>query len=86
MGISTATLHRIAKKGGFLFKVSTSNRGHDRAPDPAPYAAKLERLKALRDVGLSRNQVAKQMDVSNDVLIRLIETYEVDFPIRQTRK
>lgn len=81
-GYSTATLHRIAKQGGFLFKVSTARRGKGRAIDRVADAAKLEQLKALRDDGLSRYQASKQMGISDKLLDRLISDYEIDFPAR----
>ncbi|MEE3637051.1 hypothetical protein UIA24_22750 [Pseudomonas sp. AL 58] len=81
-GYSTATLHRIAKQGGFLFKVSTARRGKGRAIDRVADAVKLEQLKALRDGGLSRYQASKQMGISDKLLDRLISDYEIDFPAR----
>lgn len=81
-GYSTATLHRIAKQGGFLFKVSTARRGKGRAIDRVADAVKLEQLKALRDDGLSRYQASKQMGISDKLLDRLISDYEIDFPAR----
>ncbi|ATR83031.1 hypothetical protein CS390_10955 [Pseudomonas sp. HLS-6] len=81
-GYSTATLHRIAKQGGFLFKVSTARRGKGRAIDRVADAAKLEQLKALRNGGLSRYQASKQMGISDKLLDRLISDYEIDFPAR----
>lgn len=81
-GLSTATLHRIAKQGGFLFKVSEGRRSNGQKTDPAADAAKLERLAILRDCGLSRAAVAKRMEISDKLLYRLIDDYGIDFPVR----
>ena len=83
-GLSISTLYRISVEGGFNFRDGREqNRG--RATDKAEDARKCERLKALRDVGLSRHQVAMQMQISNKQLDRLISNYGIDFP-KQKRK
>lgn len=82
-GLSTATLHRIAKEGDFLFKVSEGRRSNGRRIDRVADTAKLERLVSLRDCGMSRAAVAKRMEISDKLLERLIEGYSIDFPARR---
>lgn len=84
-GISTATLHRIAKQGDFLFKISEGRRSNGRRIDRKTDAAKLERLVSLRDCGMTRAAVAKRMEISDKLLERLIDDYSIDFPVRNRR-
>lgn len=84
--MSTATLHRIAKEGDFLFKVSEDRRSNGRRIDRVADTAKLERLVSLRDCGMSRAAVAKRMEISDKLLERLIEDYSIDFPARSRRR
>lgn len=81
-GISTATLHRIAKQGEFLFQVSQGRRTNGRKINRERDAAKLERLVSLRDCGMTRAAVAKRMEISDKLLYRLIDDYNIDFPVR----
>ncbi|MHA6195560.1 hypothetical protein ACX3YG_14440 [Pseudomonas wadenswilerensis] len=85
-GIAMATLHRIAKEGDFLFQISEGRSGNGRKIDRKADAVKLERLVYLRDCGLSRNAVAKRMDISDKLIERLISDYSIDFPARGLRR
>lgn len=85
-GIAMATLHRIAKEGDFLFRVSEGRSGNGRKIDRNADAKKLERLVSLRDCGMSRNAVANRMGISDKLLERLIEDYSIDFPSRGLRR
>jgi len=40
----------------------------------------IERITALRDVGLTRHQVEKQMGIGSGTLRRIIDDYNIDFP------
>jgi predicted DNA-binding protein (UPF0251 family) len=81
-GLSVSTLHRAAMAGGFQFQLNVQHRG--RAPDPEGDAKKCERLIALRDIGLTRHQVAKQMGIGRSQFERLIDQYYIDFPSKGT--
>lgn len=78
-GLSQPTLYRIAKAGGFSFQPDPRlGRGERTYVD--------ERLKALRDVGLSRHAAAKQMGISGTVLTRLLTMYEISYPSKKPRR
>lgn len=81
-GYSQSTLYRISRAGCFHFRRKPTEVKNKRAYiDPAIDARMCDRLKALRDVGLNRHQVAKQMQVSSSVISRLLRDYGIDFPV-----
>ncbi len=86
-GLSQPTLYRIAKAGGFSFQPDPRlGRGERTYIDPEADAKMCDRLKALRDVGLSRHAAAKQMGISGTVMTRLLTTYEIPFPSQKPRR
>jgi hypothetical protein len=61
---------------GFKFKRRyTTNQGHKATDGPM-----VERIIALRDVGLSRSKVMKQIGMSYEKFHRLLKDYSIDFP------
>lgn len=86
-GLSQPTLYRIAKAGGFSFQPDPRlGRGERTYVDPEVDARMCERLKALRDVGLSRHAAAKQMGISGTVLTRLLTMYEISYTSKKPRR
>jgi len=80
-GYSQAQLYRISRAGGFHFRRKPTEVKNKRAYiDPESDRRMCERLTALRDVGLSRNQASKQMNVASSVISRLLRDYGIDFP------
>lgn len=81
-GLSRYMIDRTAAEHGIEFMP------HDRcknltpsAIDPAVDALNVVRLKAARDQGLARKQAAAELGISRSVVERLIETYQIDYPI-----
>ena len=86
-GYSQTQLYRISRAGGFHFRRKPTEVKNRRAYiDPEVDARMCERLKALRDVGLNRRQVAKQMEISSSVILRLMRDYSIEFPSSKVRK
>lgn len=95
-GMSRSTLFRISREGGFLFRRSQrermeahtreQQRMQERAERQEREAKLCERITAMRDVGLSRNEVARQLDLSYGGLGLVIDRNNIDFPKRGKRK
>ncbi|MBD1554262.1 hypothetical protein [Pseudomonas typographi] len=76
--LSMADLNAIADRHGFKFKRGyTTNQTYKEGD-----AGLVERITALRDVGLNRAQVMKQTGMSYDRFHRLLKDYSIDFPKR----
>lgn len=74
--LSERDLKRMATRMGFKFKRSyTTNQGHKAADGPM-----VERIIALRDVGLNRSQVMKQTGMCYEKFHRLLKDYNIVFP------
>jgi hypothetical protein len=74
--LSVDSLDRMAKRMGFKFK-----RGYTTNQDYKSEDAKLvERIIAMRDIGLNRAQVTRQIEVSYQKFHRLLREYQIDFP------
>ncbi|MGH8452250.1 hypothetical protein [Pseudomonas sp.] len=74
--LSERDLKRMATRMGFKFKRGyTTNQGHKSADGPA-----VERIIALRDVGLNRSQVMKQTGMCYEKFHRLLKDYNIVFP------
>jgi uncharacterized protein YerC len=86
-GLSHTTLYRISRAGCFYFRRKSHEITRRRAYVDRVADAKLcERMKALRDIGLSRYQVAKQLEVAGTVITRLMRDYGIDFPSQKPRR
>ncbi|WP_213881244.1 hypothetical protein [Pseudomonas sp. dw_358] len=86
-GYSRAALYRISRAGGFNFRRKSHDiKKHRAYIDPTVDARMCERMIALRDVGLSRYQAAKQMEVAGTVILRLMRDYGIDFPSQKPRR
>jgi hypothetical protein len=75
-GLAQTTLWTMAQREEFKFLPDTMGKPNARSDD----AKLIERITALRDVGLTRHQVEKQMGIGSGTLRRVIDDYEIDFP------
>ncbi|NWD74812.1 hypothetical protein HX890_11920 [Pseudomonas gingeri] len=74
--LSECDLKRMASRMGFKFKRGyTTNQGHKATDGPM-----VERITALRDVGLNRSQVMKQTGMCYEKFHRLLKDYSIAFP------
>lgn len=74
--LSERDLKLMASRMGFKFKRGyTTNQGHKASDGPM-----VERIIALRDVGLNRSQVMKQTGMSYEKFHRLLKDYGITFP------
>jgi len=76
VGLAKVTLWSMAQREGFKFVPDTMGKPNARSDD----AKLIERITALRDIGLTRHQVEKQMGIGSGTLRRIIDDYEIDFP------
>lgn len=73
LGIGRTSLKRIAGQNGIRF----------RKPGDREKELKLvERIKAMKEIGVSRAACARQLDLNEKVLIRLIDKYRIEYPLR----
>lgn len=82
-GIGRRTLLSMSKEFGFSFK----RVHHSRNPSPEQQAAiakheliLAERIKAYRDLGISRRQVCEKLHITNTTLKRLLEEHSIEYP------
>lgn len=74
--LSERDLKLLASRMGFKFKRGyTTNQGHKASDGPM-----VERIIALRDVGLSRSKVMKQTGMCYEKFHRLLKDYSIVFP------
>ncbi|WP_027921537.1 hypothetical protein [Pseudomonas sp. URMO17WK12:I12] len=82
-GLDRRKLHSIAKENGFSFKkssyVPTSNL-RPWIPDEAKEAKNAERIKAFKELGLTRNQATEKLGVNYRAFSRLLEKFGIDYP------
>jgi hypothetical protein len=76
VGMAQTTLWTMAQREEFKFLPDTMGKPNARSDD----AKLIERITALRDVGLTRHQVEKQMGIGSGTLRRIIDDYDIDFP------
>ncbi|QKZ05864.1 MerR family transcriptional regulator [Pseudomonas eucalypticola] len=83
--LSQKHLERMAARGGFKFKRGYTTNPSYRDGD----AIMVERICALRDVGLNRAQARNQIGMSYEKFHRLLSEYAINFPkvpMRQRNK
>ncbi|MBK4999503.1 hypothetical protein IAE37_001779 [Pseudomonas sp. S31] len=82
-GLSQSALVRAASRGGFKFKrdpnYGMSNYGK-KLSDPVEDREKAERIIAYRNVGMTRADVVRALEISYKQLGRIIREFEIDFP------
>jgi len=76
VGLAQTTLWSISQREEFKFVPDAMGKPNARSDD----AKMIERITALRDVGLTRHQVEKQMGIGSGTLRRIIDDYDIDFP------
>jgi len=80
LGVHHSKLAEIAKRLGFEFY--KASKLSERIPDVMEADLLLvERITALRDVGLSRAQVMRQVVIGYEKFQRILREHEIDFPI-----
>lgn len=83
-GINISKVERIAIEYGLAFRLAARGGDLNLQPyvkDVSDDASKVERIKAMRDIGVNRNQAARQMGISPTLMRRLIADYSIDFPV-----
>lgn len=82
-GISRRRLYSMSQAYGFTFKAATrdttKNLVHDRIC-PERDAKNVERIKAMRDLGVSQRKAAEYMQISRALFYRLVRDYSIDYP------
>lgn len=82
-GLSQSALVRAASQGNFKFKrdpnYGMTNLGK-KLSDPVEDRSKAEKIIAYRNVGMSRADVVRELQISHKQLGRLIREFEIDFP------
>lgn len=82
-GMGRSKLRTMAGKHGFTFKSGADQMAdwaHKNNTDEARDARNVDRLKAFSAAGVTRQQAAKHMGVSINMVIRLINQYAIDYP------
>jgi transposase len=86
-GLGRGKLRKMAEKNGFKFKSGADQQAdwaHKSQTDEAKDARHVDRLKAFSAAGVTRQQAAKHMGTSINVVIRLINQYAIDYPTNNT--
>jgi len=85
-GMPRRSLERIAVEGGFKFKpaIVNSRQPHLRgAASEEKHAKDAERIKAFKEIGLSRNQAINQLGVTFKTFNMLLAKFNIDYPKRR---
>lgn len=83
-GVNRKRLYTLAKANDFEFQPPANNPVDNLIHNTSNViedAKNVVRIKALRDLGVTRNQTAKHMGISRCYLQRLIRDYAIDFPV-----
>lgn len=83
LGMSRRNLQKIAVENDFKFQpaVSNSRRPNLRgAASEAKHAKDAERIKAFKEIGLSRNQAMLQLGVTFKTFNMLLSKFDIDYP------
>lgn len=86
LGVSQNTLWTMASREGFSFATDARARRPVQKTDDRADAKLAERITALRDVGLTRHQVEKQIGIGNGTLKRILKAFDIEFPKFGERK
>ncbi|MFJ4385522.1 hypothetical protein ACIP02_14375 [Pseudomonas sp. NPDC089408] len=86
LNVSQSSLWDMAKRYGFKFL--PGNRGkHTETPETEDRDARLaERIRALRDIGVSRYAAALKLEIGHSTLNRIVEKFDIDFPRKRPRR
>lgn len=83
LGMSRRNLQKIAVENGFKFQPAVTNTRHPQlrgAANEAKHAADAERIKAFKEIGLSRNQAMIQLGVTFKTFTMLLTKFNIDYP------
>jgi len=83
LGMTSKTIKSLAKEFGFTFKRSTHGgyNGPERKKEISERDAKFaERIKAFKELGVSRRVVCGKLAISNRTLERILGEYCIDYP------
>lgn len=82
-GVGRKVLFAMGQKHGFLFKFGRESQpkpaslGIDRSQDEA----RVERIKAFKEIGLTRTQAARKLAVNHKLFNRLLIEYAIEYPL-----
>ncbi|MDD0977100.1 hypothetical protein [Pseudomonas fontis] len=80
LGIPQNTLWTMSQRCDFKFAPGVQGGRITPYTDAQEDAKLAERITALRDAGLNRHQVEKQIAICNSTLLRIIKAFGIDFP------
>lgn len=83
LGMTSKTIKSLAKEFGFTFKRSTHGgyNGPERKKEISDRDAKFaERIKAFKELGISRRVVCGKLAISNRTLERILSEHCIDYP------
>ena len=78
-GMARRTLQRIAVENEFKFRPAISNRRPQRTTE-ADDIKRAERIRAFKEVGLSRYKAMTQLGVTFNTFNRLLDKFGIDYP------
>lgn len=84
--VTTDSLYSMAKRYGFSFVMAPKFRPTETKYDDEADAKLAERITALRDVGVSKNQVIKHLAIGHSNMSRIIKKFGIEFPLQRQRK
>jgi len=83
-GIGRRTLLAMSKEFDFKFKRSTHG-GHNSPERKKALAERdavlVERIKAYKELGISRRRVCVKLHITSSTLKRILEAYSIDYPL-----
>lgn len=85
-GKSRKVLTAIALEGGFSFQTAAQIGYQNLRPhvvDEALDAKTAERIKAFKELGLTRNQAREKAGITFPVFIRVLDKFAIDYPKRK---
>lgn len=80
-GLARRTLQRLAVEGGFKFRPAINSRRPQRTSE-ADDLKNAERIRAFKEIGLSRYQAMSRIGVTHKTFSRLLLKFEIDYPVR----
>jgi hypothetical protein len=85
-GKSRKVLTAIALEGGFSFQTAAQIGYQNLKPhvvDEAQDAKIAERIKAFKELGLTRNQAREKAGITYPVFMRILDKFDIDYPKRR---
>ena len=84
--VSQDSLYSMAKRYGFSFVMAPRFRPTESKYDEEADAKLAERITALRDVGVSKNQAIKHLAIGHSTMSRIVIKFGIDFPLQRQRR